>query len=415
MNTSNSSNVLSMNDYPEYKASVLIWKICSPVLIIIGTIGNLLSILVLTQKNMRKSSVSIYLTVLSIVDILVLYTGLLRQTIRYHLNLDIRELSVLSCKINTWLVYFTLDMSVWLLVAVTGERIISVWFPHRVRYACTNVSSSIVISIVGIILLAVNSHFLYGIGDAIKEHGEVSKCESLWENYNNFVWHIWPWVDLCFFCLVPFTILIIGNASIIIKVCSSRKNLRRLNTLPANTKRNEVYRKQTSSMTLMLLCLNMVFLTCTSPISVYLVGEPYWTADLSAHGEAQHALIWAIVNILMYTNNSINFLLYCISGTRFREELKNIFRKKNRIRPQVSLTNVNGARQVGATNTEDNNAIQKSQDKNITDHLTVPNVIRLHVPIITPKTLTVNCESGRNPTDTSGERKDNASGNSCVQ
>ncbi|ESP05493.1 hypothetical protein LOTGIDRAFT_97704, partial [Lottia gigantea] len=116
-----------------------------PILINIGTIGNLMSILVLTRSNMRKSRVSIYLTVLSSCDILVLYTGLLRQVIMYHTNSDVRILSDFSCKINT------VDFSVWILVAVTVERIVSVWFPHHVRHTCTVKSSTVTLVIISMV------------------------------------------------------------------------------------------------------------------------------------------------------------------------------------------------------------------------------------------------------------------------
>jgi hypothetical protein len=39
-------------------------------------------------------------------------------------------------------------------------------------------------------------------------------------------------------------------------------------------------------------------------------------------------MMWAVVNILMYTNNSMNFLLYILSGSRFRREFKDLFREK---------------------------------------------------------------------------------------
>ncbi|ESP05495.1 hypothetical protein LOTGIDRAFT_102430, partial [Lottia gigantea] len=153
------STHLSVADYLEHKAAEWIWIVVSPILMIVGTIGNLMSILVLTRSNMRKSRVSIYLTVLSSCDILVLYTGLLRQVIMYHTNFDVRTLSDLSCKINTWMVYFTLDFSVWILVAVTVERIVSVWFPHHVRHTCTVKSSTVTLVIIAMVLLAINSHF----------------------------------------------------------------------------------------------------------------------------------------------------------------------------------------------------------------------------------------------------------------
>ena len=43
-------------------------------------------------------------------------------------------------------------------------------------------------------------------------------------------------------------------------------------------------------------------------------------------------VIWAVVNILMYTNNAVNFILYSLSGSRFRAELKDMW---HTLRPHI--------------------------------------------------------------------------------
>ena len=94
---------------PEFQASELIWKLVPPILIIFGSIGNTLSIVVLTRKSMRNSTTTLYLTFLAFSDILVLYTGLLRQWIFYVFEYDIRIVSEVGCKIHLCLVYTSLD------------------------------------------------------------------------------------------------------------------------------------------------------------------------------------------------------------------------------------------------------------------------------------------------------------------
>ncbi|KAH3874342.1 hypothetical protein DPMN_037584 [Dreissena polymorpha] len=57
-----------------YVASLL-WKIVAPLFFTIGTVGNILSIIVLTRRNTRKSSTAVYLTALSLSDLIVINTG----------------------------------------------------------------------------------------------------------------------------------------------------------------------------------------------------------------------------------------------------------------------------------------------------------------------------------------------------
>ncbi len=82
-----------------------LWAYGSPVLIIIGTVGNLLSAVVMLRQNLRKCTTSLYLLVLAVVDTLVLYTGLLRHWIllwrgrpgHQHCSLSYPLLCALSC------------------------------------------------------------------------------------------------------------------------------------------------------------------------------------------------------------------------------------------------------------------------------------------------------------------------------
>ena len=110
-----------------YKAGILIWKVVPPVLLLLGTIGNSLSILVLTRRSIRASTTALFLTVLAFSDLLGLYSGLLRQWVIYLFKTDVRHVSEAGCKINAWLVYSSLDYSAWIHIIVTWERVILCW------------------------------------------------------------------------------------------------------------------------------------------------------------------------------------------------------------------------------------------------------------------------------------------------
>jgi hypothetical protein len=69
-----------------------------PIILIIGTIGNLLSLIVLVQ--MRQHSVYRYLTFMSIADTIVLYMGLLRDLQLSSLQIHIQ--GTLLCKFHVF-------------------------------------------------------------------------------------------------------------------------------------------------------------------------------------------------------------------------------------------------------------------------------------------------------------------------
>ena len=319
--------------YVEYKAGELIWQIVPPILIILGSVGNCLSILVLTRRCIRSSTTALYLTVLAFSDLFVLYTGLLRQWLIYLFEVDVREVSEFGCKLNIWLVYSSLDFSAWILIVVTLERVISAWFPHNAKTLCTKKWAISLLVAVAVFILLLNAHLLYGmvfIYSVTKDgRQDVEKCIEINEDYRNFFNVSWPWIDFCAFCFIPFTVLVIGNALILFKVLKSHRKVKS-RVVPSIHSGNRAtatskHVSKQSSMTAMLFTLNVVFLLSTSPISIYNIGYPYWSENVSAHKIAQLDFWWAIVNMLMYMNNSLNFLLYCLSGTKFRREVVQIF------------------------------------------------------------------------------------------
>uniref|UniRef100_A0A0B7AV82 G-protein coupled receptors family 1 profile domain-containing protein n=2 Tax=Arion vulgaris TaxID=1028688 RepID=A0A0B7AV82_9EUPU len=79
------------------------------------------------------------------------------------------------------------------------------------------------------------------------------------------------------------------------------------------------------SLTRTMLVLNTVFLLCTTPITIYLTGKPYIWPDTDQYSSTQDVFA-TIANFSMYTNNSINFILYCVTGSRFRVQLVLMFK-----------------------------------------------------------------------------------------
>jgi hypothetical protein len=55
--------------------SDLLKKICIPALLIIGTFGNIVSILIFNKKSLKEYSTFQYLSLICVIDLCVLYTG----------------------------------------------------------------------------------------------------------------------------------------------------------------------------------------------------------------------------------------------------------------------------------------------------------------------------------------------------
>ena len=65
-----------MNEYfTDKEASDLLKKIFTPILLSLGLFGNTISMIIFNKPSMKKHSTFRYLTLLSVLDLSVLYTG----------------------------------------------------------------------------------------------------------------------------------------------------------------------------------------------------------------------------------------------------------------------------------------------------------------------------------------------------
>ncbi|ELU05186.1 hypothetical protein CAPTEDRAFT_140623, partial [Capitella teleta] len=102
-------------------------------IIVIGVFGNLLTISVMMSKTFRKSPSSIVLSALALADTGNLLTGLMRWWLLYTFDLEVRLAGIVACKIHRFFVYFFGEISPAILVLMTVERFVSVYYPLRCR------------------------------------------------------------------------------------------------------------------------------------------------------------------------------------------------------------------------------------------------------------------------------------------
>ena len=313
----NRSHNNNIDNLEHAKITVSIWLYGSPILIAVGTIGNILSFAVMLRKKIRQSTTSLYLSVLAIADTAVLYTGFLNVFIVKISGYHIFHSSQFACKFGHFIVFGLQQFDSWVLVNVALERVCAVFVPHKVKEIFTKKFATVSLIIQALVITGVNSHYFYTLD--LVYHGMDGKLHSACTplpTHKSFMKNIWPWIDLCLLSLIPFTIIISSNVAIGCRLLCSRYKRQRLN---ANSQ------VKMTSMTAILLTVSIVFLVTTAPFHSWLIQE--W--DL--HQQATLELVSAILNMIYYINYSVNFFLYCVSGPHFRKELKVMFSWKKRI------------------------------------------------------------------------------------
>lgn len=333
---------MAIEDYEAFRASETLWKVISPILLVFGTTGNILVITVLTRRRSRALPTSVFLSALALSDMLALHTGLLRQWMKYTFDVDVRtDVSVAGCRLHWFIVYTATQFSSWMLICVTSERLASTLLVHRRRKICTVKTSVVFVVVILVFLVTLNAHYLFGYGHKyttdISGRTVYSRCVPLTKDYEKFTLYSWTWIDLCVFYLIPMIVLVTGNSLIIYNVIRShRKALRSVaphyetgSTCTTTRTVNKHQKTRISGLTLSLMLVSVVFFICITPIVVYPIGQPYWSEGATDRKLASLFLVETLANLFMYINHSINFVLYFLSGSRFRNDVKQLFCKRN--------------------------------------------------------------------------------------
>ena len=194
------------------------------------------------------------------------------------------------------------------------EKFFALYFPLKTKTVCTVSRARKVSLVTAIIFIGFNLQYFFitkkfedSVGDYC-EYGNVS------QKYWNILFSI---VDATLYSYGPFSIMTFTNLAIIYKFVSVKWRNRQGNT----DSTSQALSKSATRGTTMLLIISFAFITLTSPI---LVANGVWSNSIPI-------LIFKSLLAIQYLNYGINGILYCIIGSRFRNELKNLFScgKKN--------------------------------------------------------------------------------------
>lgn len=104
------------------------------------------------------------------------------------------------------------------------------------------------------------------------------------------------------------------------------RSIWRSNSEASETQITASSRRSTSSVSKTLLAVTLMFWILNAPIVIFVIGHTYFVESANGQGQATIILVWTIVNILQYMNNALHFFLYCLTGPKFRQELKGTFK-----------------------------------------------------------------------------------------
>ena len=332
------SDICRNLDFLECRFAVALWKIFAPLFLVVGIPGNMVSIAVLSRQRMRHTTTSVYLRLLAFVDTAVLLVAMPRQIVYYYSAVRVLDLSVFTCKFFSFMTPTIFTLSWCFLPILTIDRLIQVRYPIWAKKHCTKKSALAVFAVLALAMIAINFHVIVFKDIPRKDATDSTNlanttgqvygiCSKMPDWYKEFYQKTWSLVMLIVFSLTPVILQIVCNVLLVRElVIRSRKR----QTNRALQDKNDREQHDLRSVTRMLVVVSVFYVLSSVPQCIQMVLKPYVFKPKTAHNNAKTVLVKALIHLLMYSNNTVNFLLYTLSGRVFRNELRSMFKQVKR-------------------------------------------------------------------------------------
>ena len=315
----------------------------APIVIALGTAMNLISIAVHSRKAFKSTSVGFILICLAVTDSLIL-TFLYSVTASKSFNMGSHFLNCdlvhdldwnddgRTVILNDWckdlsfffsfFESFLPQVAAWSLVILTFERLVLVVSPVSGKQLVTRdrvVTAWVLFTVllIGLNIIPVPLR-LKCLNSDVRVYNGPTYLNKYAQCTESFM-RIWVWVRACMQSFVPATFMFIANIIIIIKLAKRNKKRRKICN---NAKKD-------NSTTITLLVVSFAFIILTPWNALYnntdqkfekATGNYVSEYGIDIRVAPMDAFCSHIGRHLLFLNSAINFLLYCVSGAKFRQE-----------------------------------------------------------------------------------------------
>ncbi|KAL8598947.1 hypothetical protein ACOMHN_015526 [Nucella lapillus] len=311
-----------LSNFPLYVAHDFVRLIFPPLILLSGTIGNVLTIVIMRRLTSADGSViHVFFTATAVGDLLCLVVNTLDITLQEIFGLDLKVEHRAVCKAHALLFGVAGTVSCWYLVCVSLHRAMAVVWPHRVHVLCTRRTAHVILGVITAFNVLLFSHFLFGFDITPPIRGR-RYCFFASRSYQDFLLNVFVYVDLLAVSVLPFVAIMAANCVLV------RALVRSVTRAGASLSRGSADRlkareKDATSVTLTVLTVSLTFLALTLPFNVnYIVN--FDTGAATSHASprevARGIFVTTVCDMLRQANSAVNFYLYVLTGRRFRQE-----------------------------------------------------------------------------------------------
>ncbi|CAF1490741.1 unnamed protein product, partial [Didymodactylos carnosus] len=305
------------------KSGRIIWGVFQILLMILGDIGNLITLIVLNRRWMRKCGINNLLQGLAVSDIIAPTIASIPLIIYYYASNKVT---------NEHVIVFVMPLATaatfasnWIVVTITAFRLFIVIKPLYSQVYCSSRNEKKALTIIFMLsLLSItpyyfDSYFMFS-----------SHIQNIIKLMSAVLSLLGPWI----ICVILWLILIrvVGQEI-------GEKNSLKL-TLHSEVIAQRIRSK--SKITKMVLIICFCNIICQLPVLIRTILD---LIDTGSCGRAKTFFFVYLLftsNLLLIVNHSINFFIYSLTNAKFRYSIKMMCRRccclQNLYNPQQSMT-----------------------------------------------------------------------------
>ncbi|XP_014670437.1 PREDICTED: sex peptide receptor-like [Priapulus caudatus] len=317
----------------------LTFAIVIPVVLVVGTVGNVLNLIVLRSKRVRFSNgLHIFLSAMAVADIVVLWSHAPAIFVDLFCgNLPLANITLIRFLMAMELFKLSSRFtSTWMMVAVSVTRCLALTYPAQANRLVTHRRIRCVLVAIVIAGIATATPEVAGTSFTVRKmYGKIDvvvvASTSFGRSYYAAVIH--PIMTSVFVFVIPFVFLLLTNTSMVISVWKASRRRRVLACTHTKTSKNE------TKVTILLLTITVSFFLLELPGCVFEMfhavhgtnGRMFLKADMTIidmldwDAFQDYAHVKYVIDCFYIIAVSINFILFCLVSTRFRRVFKEMF------------------------------------------------------------------------------------------
>lgn len=314
------------------KVAAAIHTYVPPVLIVLGTVGNIVSFCVL-RKSTKWCSVFYYMALYALTNTLNLYVacglGWISQTTQTPYIANVADW---LCKIWQFAFNVMRYTSTWLVVAMAFDRFVHLCIPSKVHSLCTVFTAKVISCFIVVILVVISIHAMWTYA-LVEGRCEVDRTGSYFQTV------VWPVFSAIMYEYLPDTMLVVFIVFIIVNLILQKK--RRY--------QNRNFSPLQEQLTVVVLVISSTFVILNLPtiiLNIILYFGPVNQLLNNPRSYVEISLANVINQFLIYLLLTVNFPLYFISLPILRKELesmvKNFVQRQNTTSVCSNSIEVNG-------------------------------------------------------------------------